>query len=442
MAENKTQEIQEIRNYDIAQTGLVASSIGTQTPKNETKKFCWSADLIRNISAIFASTFLSAIGYGILASLIAFRLEANIENEVLISLSSATQIAAGIIFARFLPHLGKKYGLINTLYVGTALSATCALLFYFYVDYFIWIALIFAFGTSLFIVGITRQTVTIDLAPPHFKAMIISLSSMLVALGNAVGPIFLNLLKTGDSLTSCALASLFYVLSILPLNRLRKLAILQMPEEKRIGILRYIKNSPKIMLAGFCVNYSMSAASTFLIIYGIKIGMPKNDAALLYSVLLFGTVFSIPIGYLTDVINKRFMMIFSAFLALICAILLFLNTDYRNIYFLLFLAFGCMVGVKLPALVLINEKYKPTQRLAVNAAFAKFSLMGNIVGIFTTGAIMKIFGPKGLWLSLILIFLSFIIFCKYNYWRKFAKGELDFKKNLNDLKIFFGKKKA
>ncbi len=178
------------------------------------------------------------------------------------------------------------------------------------------------------------------------------------------------------------------------------------------------------MFAGFSVNYALSASNTFLIIYGIKIGIASNEAALLYSVLLFGTIFSIPIGYLTDHINRRFLMIFSAFLALICVFLLYFNQNHDNIYLLLFLTFGCMTGIKLPAIVLINEKYKPTQRLAVNAAFAKFCLIGNITGIFTTGAIMKLSGPKGLWLSIIIILSLFIIFCIYNYVSKLIKGDL------------------
>jgi MFS family permease len=189
------------------------------------------------------------------------------------------------------------------------------------------------------------------------------------------------------------------------------------------------------MFAGFCVSFATSSASAFLIIYGIKIGMPKDQASLLLSVLLFGTIFSVPIGYLTDILNRRLMMIFCSFIALVFAILLSENKDPQKIYYLLFFMFGALAGMKLPAILLINEKYKSTQRLAVNSAFSRFSLTGNICGLFATGFLMKIFGSQGLWISLIAILTSFLFFCAFNYAKKIAKKEF----KPQDFSIFYKK---
>jgi len=416
-------ETRATRNYDIIATGF------SNNPEvnNDNKKFCWTIDFAKDVVALFSSILLSSIGYGILVVLISFKAEKYIQNEILISFSSAMQIAAGVFFARFLPQLARKIGMINCVYLASIVSATCSLLLYRYINYPLWIITIFFLGTSFFIYSVTRQTIMIDISPPNTKAMMISIGGMLVAIGNSLGPILLNILHAGSSFTSYILAALAYLLSILPLSRLKKTEV-KVKEEKRISVWRYIQASPKIMFAGFCVNYALSSASAFLIIYGLKIGMSQSEAALLYSVLLFGTIFSIPLGYLTDIINRRFLMIASTALSLVCVISLYLNQDHSRISILLFLTFGCMMGIKLPAIVLINEKYKPTQRLAVNAAFAKFSLIGNIIGIFSTGAIMKLYGAKGLWASLSIIFSIYLAFCLANYIKKIFKGELDFKK--------------
>lgn len=387
---------------------------------SEAEKICWTKDSLKDAVALFSSIALSAIGYGISTALIALAANKYIKNELLISFSSVAQLSAGIVFARFLPSLGQKLGVINMLYLAGTISAACSLALYFYVDYFIWITTVFIFGVSLFICGVTRQTIMIDTAPPHLKAMILSVGGMLSAIGSSLGPVLLGLLKTSTHFSSYLVACSFYLLSLLPLLRIKKTEI-NTREEKKIGIWRYIQASPKIMLAGFCVNYSIASANAFLIIYGIRTGMTESNATLLYSVLLFGTIFSIPLGYLTDLINRRFLMIFSAFLSLICIICLFFNQDPDKIYLLLFLTFGCMTGMKLPAIVLINEKYKPTQRLAVNAAFAKFSLIGSLFGIFCTGAMMESLGNKGLWASLLTALSCYIIFCIANYVKKFLQ---------------------
>lgn len=424
------------RSYDVLGTGFSPLPINKPTDKiSDQQEFTWSVGLTRDIIALFSSILLSSVAYGILMVMISFRLEEFVKNEVLMSVSSATQIFAGIIFARFLPDLGRKIGLTNSINLALITSAICALLMSFYVNFFLWILVILIYGTSAFICGVTRQTIMIDIAPKHMKAMMISFGAISVALGNSFGPIFLQMIKTQDHFITFAISACFFLGATIPLRRLKKIDA-DIREEKKIGIWRYIQNSPKIMLAGFCVNYVMSSINSFLIIYGIKIGMTPTDSSLLLSTLLFGTIFSIPVGYLTDILNRRFLMIFSACLSLLCLFCIYFNDDMNRIYTLLFLTCGCVAGIKLPAVVLINEKYKPTQRLAVNSAFARFSLIGNIFGIFSTGLIMKLVGPRGLWLSDMIILELFLLFCFCNYLKKVRDNNFD----LNNFSIFNNKK--
>ncbi len=387
---------------------------------------------IKDIVALFSSIFLSALGFGILMVMIALKLDEYVKNEVLMSVSSATQIFAGIVFARFLPYVGRKFGLINTIYLGTITSAICAILFYFYINFFLWILVIFFYGISAFICGVTRQTVMINLAPRNMRAMVISLGGMLVAIGNSLGPIFLEMIKTSDSFDTFLIACALFLASIIPLSRLKYFEDKSIPEEKKISLWRYIYNSPKIMFAGFCVNYAISSSNAFLIIYGLKVGMTQGDSSLLLSVFLFGSIFSIPMAYIVDLLNRRFVMIFSGTLSVVCIYFLYLTQDLQRTYTLLFLMFGALTGVKLSAVVLINDKYKATQRLAVNSAFSRMSLSGNVIGIFTTGFIMSNLGARGLWVSVMFIMLLFLLFCILNYSNKFLKKEI----NLENLSIF------
>jgi MFS family permease len=171
----------------------------------------------------------------------------------------------------------------------------------------------------------------IDLAPSHVRALIISIGTMLVAIGNSLGPITLAITKTGEGFASFIIAAILYLASILPLSRLKKIDS-AIREEKRISIWRYIKNTPKIMFAGFSTSYAMSSSSAFSIIYGLKIGLVPSEASLLLSVLLFGTILYLPIGYLCDLLNRRMLMLTSATLALICSYLLYINTDPERIF--------------------------------------------------------------------------------------------------------------
>lgn len=409
------------RSYDFSGTGFAP----LPTNQKSDTKFHWTASLIRDLGAIYSAIFLSSVAYGILMVLIALKMETHVKNEILMSFSAATQIGAGVIFSRFLPSIGRKAGMVRSVCVATIVSSICAILLYQYHGYLLWIVTIFALGTSLFTAGVTRSTIMIDLAPQHVRAIIISIGNMTVAIGNAIGSVILAIMNTNQNLISFLAAALLYIISVIPLLRLKKIDS-EVREEKKISIWRYIVNSPKIMFAGFSVSYAMSSSSAFLIIYGIKIGMPESQASLLLSVLLFGTILYLPMGYLTDLLNRRMLMIVCAALSLICVCCLYFNTNEQQTYLLLFLMFGALSGMKLPAIVLINEKYKPTQRLAVNSAFSRVSLIGNICGLLLTGVIMKTIGAEGLWISLMIILTIFLLFCSFNYLVKAMRGELKF----------------
>ena len=417
------------RNYDHTGEGFAPLPLNKN---NVNQNFTWNLSLVQDLLAIFSSIFISGIAYGILMTMISFRLEANVENEILISLSTVVQIGAGVIFSRFLPSVGQKVGMIKSIIIGSIVASICSLLLFKFVFYWLWIVIIYFLGTSLFTTAVTRNTIMIDLSPPKIRSIIISIGITLVALGNAFGPILLNLIKTNDSFYSFLLASILYLISTIPLLRLKKADSI-VREQKKVAIWRYIKNSPKIFFAGFTMSYIMASCSAFSIIYGIKIGITPSEASMLFSSLLFGTIFYTVFGFLCNYFNRRFLIILSAFSSLYVIYLINYYGNNENIFILLFLLFSSMSGIKLPTLVLINEKYKPTQRLIVNSAFTRVALIGTICGLLTTGALMKHFGHSGLWLSCAIILTCFIAFWFLNYLYKFMNNDFSYK----DLTILY-----
>lgn len=398
--------------------------------KNEI--FTINSTCLKDLLAIFLSIFIASLAYGLLVVMIAIRLEANVKNEILISLSTVTQIGAGVIFSNFLPSLEQKIGATKSIIFGSIIASICTLLLYKFIFYWLWIVIIYFLGSSLFTTAVTRSTIMIDLTPPKMRPIIISLGSTLIAVGNAMGPVILNITKTKDSFYSFLLTSILFIISALPLIKVKNAdSILR--EQKKIGVWRYIKNSPKIFFSGFAFSFIMSSCTAFCIIYGIKNGMSKEEAPMLLSALLLGTIFYMPLGFLCNYFNRRFLIILSAISSAYIIYLIKNYSDNENIFILFFILFGIMSGMKLPTIVLINEKYKSTQRLIVNSAFSRVSLIGTICGIFITGIMMKNFQHHGLWISSQIMLNSFIVFWFLNYLYKIFKNEFSYK----DLAILY-----
>ena len=134
-------ETRPTRNYEILATGFTAQP--NVVDETDSKSFRHGIELAKDITALFSSIVISSIGYGMLVALIAFTMGSHVKNEILIAVSSATQIGAGVMFGRFLPILGRKFGMINSIYFASSVSAICAIAMYFYVDYLLWISVIF-----------------------------------------------------------------------------------------------------------------------------------------------------------------------------------------------------------------------------------------------------------------------------------------------------------
>jgi MFS family permease len=395
------------------------------------REFVWSKSLVIDHLAVYTSIFLSSLAYGIAVVLIALKLEANVENEILISFSTVAQITAGVFFSRFLPSLGKKIGMTNSIFFASITVSIATICLYKFISYPLWIIFIFIMGTSLFITSVTRNTIMIDIAPTKFRALSISIGSVTVAVGTALGPIIINILGTGENLITFIYSAVIYIISGVIIFRVKKIDSI-IRQQKKIAIYRYIIHSPKIMLSGFTFSYVMCSCSAYSIIYGLKIGLSDSQSSLLLTYLLLGNTAFIPLSYLCNKFNLRFLMILFSLISLTSIIHISKIENYQNLHFYFFALFVCLSGIKLPTLVLINEKYKSTQRLAVNSAFTQIALIGAVFGLVVTGITIKAFGYGGLWYSTAGILVLHLTFCFLNYARKIILGEL----KLKDFSIF------
>jgi MFS family permease len=400
------------------------NAIFNQLPLNKhDREFVWNKSLIIDHLAVYSSIFLSSLAYGIATVLISLKLEANVENEILISFSTVAQITAGAFFSRFLPSLGKKIGMTRSIFFASITVSIATICLYKYISYPLWIFFIFIMGTSLFITSVTRNTIMIDISPTSFRALSISIGSVTVAVGTALGPIIINILGTGENLITFIYSAVIYVISGIIIFRVKKIDSI-IRHQKKIAIYRYILHSPKIMISGFSFSYVMCSCSAFSIIYGLKIGLDESQSSLLLTYLLLGNIAFIPISYLCNKLNLRFLMICFSVISLSLIINISKIENFENLHLYFFILFVCLSGIKLPTLVLINEKYKSTQRLAVNSAFTQVTLLGAVFGLITTGIAIKAFGYQGLWYSTGGILVLHLIFCFLNYAKKIIFGEI------------------
>ncbi len=295
-------------SLDYAETNLIQNTI-TNNQNTQTK----------SLFLVMLSIFIASVAYGLLLVFISIRLEHNIKNTFLISLSAIIQIGAGVIFSQFLPNFAKKAGMVKSIIISTSITSIASLCLYKFISFYLWLVIIYVLGTSLFNTAITRNTLMINLATPSQRAFIIALASTLVSCGNAFGPVLLNLFNWQDNFFTFMLIAGIFLASGFVLIKIKTEEI-NITEQNNASFYKYILNSPKIMFSGFSYSFILTACTSFAIVYALKIGMAPEKASLLLSTFLFGTIFHVPISYFCYVIKPRFLMIFGATISLFCII--------------------------------------------------------------------------------------------------------------------------
>ena len=108
-------------------------------------------------------------------------------------------------------------------------------------------------------------------------------------------------------------------------------------------------------------------------------------------------VFQVPLGALSDRIDRRLMLVFCAGGSMVSAILIPLSLGSPALlYPVLFLFGGAVVGIYTVGLTALGEHFRGDTLPMANAAFVMMYGFGNLFGPPITGAAMDVWNPHGL----------------------------------------------
>ncbi len=173
------------------------------------------------------------------------------------------------------------------------------------------------------------------------------------------------------------------------------------------------RNSPIAVFAVFMVGISNGAFGTLAPVYADRVGLMVTGIALFASMpVLAGAVAQIPVGILSDKMDRRIILIGLSLLA-ICADLAFLifRPEDRMTNLILSAVFGSAIFAMYPVIVAHASDH------AIDGNFLKISgglLMtfglGSIIGPFVAGFAMANFGATALFMTTIIAHALIVVF--------------------------------
>ncbi len=227
---------------------------------------------------------------------------------------------------------------------------------------------------------------------------------MAVALGDASGFLFF------------AVAAIVYCMALVP----TALSTSESPApltSVKLNLALLWRNSPVAVAAVFLVGISNGSFGTLAAVYAGGVGLPLSAIALFASIpVLAGALAQIPIGYASDRMDRRKVLIFVATVALVADlgfILLAPQDQFMNL--VLVAGFGAAIFAMYPIIVAHANDHAPEgTAIQVSGGLLMVFGLGNIGGPLIAGVAMTVTGAQGLFLTTVVAHVVMIL---YTLWR-------------------------
>ncbi|MEZ5872864.1 MAG: MFS transporter [Nitratireductor sp.] len=323
------------------------------------------------------------------------------------------------------PRLVRRAGHIRSFAVMAAIAVISVLLSLLFIHPGAWIPLRalagFAFAGSAMIVEswLNERTDT------SFRGRIFGVYTMVNLLATTAGQMLITL---GDQsgYHFFVLAAVFYALSLIP-TALTKTDQPRPLVETNLDLRALMRNSPIAVSGVFLVGVSNSTFGTLGVVFGERVGLDINSIALMMSLsLLAGSLFQVPVGMLSDRVDRRFVLIGLAVLAAIVDVSFLVLHPHQP---LLVLAASCLFGGAIYSMypVIIAHAYdhaEPGSYLKISGGLLLVYGIGAIVGPILGGVLME-WNASGLFAATLAAHIMLIGYACYRITQRTAVSEAD-----------------
>ncbi len=369
-----------------------------------------NTQIVIAITAVLLASVIANVAVGIGAVIFPLTLQANGISTSLIGICLSMEIGAVLLVTPVLNKIVSRIGLGKTLFIATILRAPVFFLLPHYTNFFIWCGLVLVYGIGYFMFLISLQTFLSALPFTRNRGLVIGLFGTSISGSMALGPVILQFIPIHGS-TPFYVSAVLAIIAFIPLLLVGRL-IPPIPASATQNLIKLIKKVPAVMGASLFGGIMFFGLTYFLVIYGLRNGLEAQAAAFLLTMFMTGSILlEMPIASISDRFDRRYVIMISVLLNLICATYLpiAIYTDYLS-WILLIVWGGVCGGTYSVALAVVGERFRGDDLVAANSAFTLMNNTGGVIGMVLVGISMHLFGSDGL---PYIIVMSGIIYFTY-----------------------------
>ncbi|WP_150287730.1 MFS transporter [Rhabdaerophilum calidifontis] len=315
------------------------------------------------------------------------------------TVSGLTATLAGfgtVLMVPLVPGLARRFGIRAMLTAALLATALTLAAFPAVPNLLAWSALRFALGAAIGVIFTLSEFWINAAADPARRGLVMGLYATTLYLGFAAGPAVLALIGTAGALPFLVTAAII-LLGLAPLA-IAGGAAPGLERAPAAGFTRFIRAAPAATLAAFVFGAVETGLFVQLPVHNVRVGFSEHEAALLLSAFTLGNVlFQLPLGLLSDRLDRRTMLLALALLSAGFAAALPLAQPAFWPFAALLLVFGGISGALYTVgLAHLGSRFSDADLASANAAFVLLYSLGLMLGPPLIGLGMDAGGAYGL----------------------------------------------
>ena len=369
--------------------------------------------LLKTTWALFFGIAMIMLANGLQGSLIGIRA----------SLEGYSSFVAGIIMtgyysgflagAYFAPKRIKNVGHVRMFAAFASIASISILLHSLHVSFLGWFIMRFITGFCFVGMYTVAESWVNDLSDNEHRGQALSIYMIVSMSGSAFGQLFLNI-SSPETATLFMLVSILISISLVPIL----IVVSKQPDfsvTEFLSIKQLYKASPLGVVAAIIVGAAHGTLWGIGSIYGLKSGLSIEQVSIfMFTFIIGGALNQYLIGYLSDIYDRRVIILIVSFLAALFAVFAVIF-NYSFIYLLIFtFIFG---GLTVPlyslAIAHTNDFLSKSEMVAASSGLLMVGGVGLTIGPILGGIAIDLIGANGFWIYLFVIHSGIGLFTIY-----------------------------
>jgi len=383
--------------------------------------------------AVFSKTWTLFFGFAIIC--LAHGLQGTLIGVRAI-VEGFSYISTGIIVAGYyvgylsgsiiIPILLKRVGHIRVFAALASLASIAILLHSVLLNPLAWFCIRILTGISLAGIYVIMESWLNDKSTNETRGKILSIYMIVTFSFVGLGQLLLNL-SDPAKVDLFILVSILLSFALLPIL----LSITEAPKfdnPKRLALKELFVISPLGFVGAFFIGLAHGVIFGYGAVYAITKGLSTFEISI-FMVLVssFGAIFQWPVGFLSDRIDRRIILVSVTLIASVLSIFILISSYLSLAVFFIILAF--YAGMSLPmhslAVAHTNDYLQPDEIVAASSSINILIGIGAILGPITVSLFMKVIGPDGFFVYLFIVHLLLGLFGLYRIGKRTKPADIE-----------------